>query len=71
MKTSWVLTEEERKLKFAGKGKKRKDRVTSSVSQSECTEPPSETAPPMPSLGLCDSDLLEIQNFVVSFLDFV
>ena len=32
MKTTWVLTEEERKLKFDGKGKKRR---TSAIGQSE------------------------------------
>ena len=32
MKTTWVLTEEERKLKFDGKGKKRR---SSSIGQSE------------------------------------
>ena len=63
MKTSWVLTEEERKLKFAGKGKKRKDRVSSgSVSQSDSTEV--QDPGMMPVLELCESDMADIRNYV-------
>ena len=75
MKTTWVLTEEERKLKFAGKGKKRKDRVSAggSVSVSEtCGESSgaelSNNGPPgqMPVLGLCEADLADIQSYVAA-----
>ena len=63
MKTSWVLTEEERKLKFAGKGKKRKDRVSSgSVSQSDSTEVQDPGL--MPVLELCETDMADIRNYV-------
>lgn len=73
MKTSWVLTEEERKLKFAGKGKKRKDRISSgSVSQGDNGQVPSNTCDQgsdihhMPMLGLCESDLADIQTYVLA-----
>ena len=75
MKTTWVLTEEERKLKFAGKGKKRKDRVSGggsiSVSESSGESPgvdPSASGPPgqMPVLGLCETDLADIQSYVAA-----
>ena len=65
MKTSWVLTEEERKLKFAGKGKKRKDRVSSgsgSLSQSDCPE--AQEPGLMPVLELCETDMADIRNYV-------
>ena len=63
MKTSWVLTEEERKLKFAGKGKKRKDRVSSgSVSQSD--SPEVQDPGLMPVLELCETDMADIRNYV-------
>lgn len=72
MKTSWVLTEEERKLKFAGKGKKRKDRVVSgsgssvsAVSESLSPDPATELSS-MPMLGLCDTDMAEIQGHVLT-----
>merc|ERR1719400_1182638 len=62
MKTSWVLTEEERKLKFAGKGKKRKDRVSSgSLSQSDSTEVQEPGL--MPVLELCETDMADIRNY--------
>merc|ERR1719210_1387325 len=64
MKTSWVLTEEERKLKFAGKGKKRKDRVPSSVSQSDCSEVQDPGPGTMPVLELCETDLADIRSYV-------
>ena len=75
MKTTWVLTEEERKLKFAGKGKKRKDRVSAggsvlSLSESSGEAPGCElgSAPPgqMPVLGLCEADLADIQSYVAA-----
>merc|ERR1719445_2020733 len=74
MKTTWVLTEEERKLKFAGKGKKRKDRVSAggsiSVSESSGESPGAELSagPPgqMPVLGLCETDLNDIQSYVAA-----
>merc|ERR1719433_753724 len=63
MKTSWVLTEEERKLKFAGKGKKRKDRVSSgNLSQSDSTEVQEPGL--MPVLELCETDMADIRNYV-------
>ena len=72
MKTPWVLTEEERKLKFAGKGKKRKDRVVSgsgssvsAVSESLSPDPATELTS-MPMLGLCDTDMAEIQGHVLT-----
>ena len=64
MKTSWVLTEEERKLKFAGKGKKRKDRI-SSGSVSLCEGDQSDVTN-MPMLGMCQSDLADIQHYVAA-----
>ena len=75
MKTTWVLTEEERKLKFAGKGKKRKDRASSgSISVSESSTEPGEAGSlafaagltQMPMLGLCEADLADIQSYVTA-----
>ena len=76
MKTTWVLTEEERKLKFAGKGKKRKDRVNGGGSISQVSESSGESpgvelsvsGPPgqMPVLGLCETDLADIQSYVAA-----
>ena len=74
MKTTWVLTEEERKIKFAGKGKKRKDRVSAggslSVSETsgESGEADLSAGPPgqMPVLGLCEADLADIQGYVAA-----
>ena len=74
MKTTWVLTEEERKIKFAGKGKKRKDRVGAggSLSVSETSGESGETDPSagppgqMPVLGLCEADLADIQSYVAA-----
>ena len=71
MKTSWVLTEEERKLKFAGKGKKRKDRVVSGSGSivstvSESLSPDPTELSSMPMLGLCDTDMAEIQGHVLT-----
>jgi len=66
MKTSWVLTEEERKLKFAGKGKKRKDRMSSS-GLSDCQGTMDQVAPgQMPMLGLCEGDMNDIQTYVLA-----
>jgi len=66
MKTSWVLTEEERKLKFAGKGKKRKDRVSSGslVSQSDSSELQDPVPALMPVLELCETDLADIRSYI-------
>ena len=75
MKTSWVLTEEERKLKFAGKGKKRKDRMGSSGSvsqgdgslvQQSLTGDQGPDIHHMPMLGLCETDLADIQTYVLA-----
>merc|ERR1719284_2351945 len=73
MKTTWVLTDEERKQKFEGKGKKRKDRISSgSVSQGDNGQVPSNTCDQgsdihhMPMLGLCESALADIQTYVLA-----
>ena len=74
MKTTWVLTEEERMLMFVRKGNKRKDRVSVggsiSVSESSGESPGTELSagPPgqMPVLGLCETDLNDIQSYVAA-----
>ena len=61
MKTTWVLTEEERMLMFVRKGNKRKNRVSAGGSISVSV---SSSVPPgqMPLLGLCETDLNNIQQ---------
>ena len=56
MKTTWVLTEEERKLKFDGKGKKRR---TSSIGQSEMIN-----IKPDDNAHLSDNDVANISHYV-------
>ena len=60
MKTSWVLTEEERKLKFAGKGKKRKERAASGgITQLDPAASPAEAG-----AGLGGAELARLQRLV-------
>ena len=66
MKTSWVLTEEERKLKFAGKGKKRKERAASGgITQLDPAASPAEAgAGQGAGAGLGGADLARLQRLV-------
>ena len=60
MKTAWVLTEEERKLKFEGKGKgKRPSSSGIGDSQDEIVKPPNSNA-------LSEDDLANISNYVAA-----
>ena len=61
MKTSWVLTEEERKIKFDGKGKKRR---SSSIGQSDyynCIQIKTDD-----NAHLSEDDIANISNYVAA-----
>ena len=60
MKTTWVLTEEERKLKFDGKGKKRR---SSSIGQSEHQVM---NIKPDDNAHLSDDDVANISQYVAA-----
>jgi len=61
MKTTWVLTEEERKIKFDGKGKKRRSSSVGQSDQNNCIKIKTDD-----NAHLSEDDIANISNYVAA-----